>query len=81
MAVTCNRCEVKIDVRLNLFVFGSCFRTLAVILFQIYLFIYGGGGGGGGCGLVYEYLLPARLGYIKMALIAAILNTRVMVTV
>ena len=26
------------SVLLNLFVFGSCFRTLAVILFQIYLF-------------------------------------------
>ena len=57
MTVTCNRCDVKIDVRLNLFVFGSCFRTLAVILFQIYLFMAGGGGGGG---LVYKYLLPAR---------------------
>ena len=27
--------RVKISVRLNLLVFGSCFRTLAVILFQI----------------------------------------------
>ena len=49
MTVTCNRCDVKIDVRLNLFVFGSCFRTLAVILF-IYLFMGGGGGGGTGGG-------------------------------
>ena len=32
---------VKINKRsLNLFVFGSCFRTLAVILFQIYLFFH-----------------------------------------
>ena len=28
----------SISVRLNLFVFGSCFRTLAVILFQIIYF-------------------------------------------
>ena len=34
--------HVKISVRLNLFVFGSCFRTLAVILFQI-IFLNGGG--------------------------------------
>ena len=29
--------KIKISVRLNLFVFGSCFRTLEVILFQIFV--------------------------------------------
>ena len=37
--------------------FGSCFRALAVILFQIvfkllFFFFEGGGGGGGGTGVV-----------------------------
>ena len=49
--------------------------------YLIVLDLFGGRGQGGQWGLVYEYLLPARLGYIKMALIAAHLNARVMVTV
>ena len=37
MCIVCVR--VKISVRLNLFVFGSCFRLLAVILFQIFALV------------------------------------------
>ena len=29
--------KIKISVRLNLFMFGSCFRTLEVILFQTFV--------------------------------------------
>jgi len=37
----CAYCVSVLNKRsLNLFVFGSCFRTLAVILFQIYLFFH-----------------------------------------
>ena len=36
------RLKFKISVRLNLFVFGSCFRTHAVILFQIYFQLFSG---------------------------------------
>ena len=38
MCIVCVRVRIN-RVRLNLFVLGSCFRTLAVILFQIFVLV------------------------------------------